>query len=456
MSYEAVVIIGMLIVGALALAGLFRPFFGLLVLITIYFVQPAELLPSLAPFHIERTYAIALLVAILLQRGPAPERPVLNPILRAGIVLVGVAALSAPFAIWKAGALQATIDLTKLVIYVFLLSTLIDTPDRMRKVLWLLAGMLAWVAGNGLLSYLQGKFMFAQGIERAQGETSVVGGPNELAGIILLLLPLVFALWRRSEKVVARLFLLGLMLLALATLVVTGSRTGFVGLALVGLYYVFNSRHKIASLALCAVAASIVWLAMPPQYQNRYLTTAHFAQGENLDASNELRVRVWKAGWRMFLDHPILGVGAGQFSTAYGMVYSGVKHGAWMSPHSLFFQVAAELGLVGLVAVGYFLSQLVKANLFLLKFHSDNPGGLDYQLALAFGAVLLGIALSSVFGHTLYRPQWYFAAGLVAANRWTLGASAETAPAKSQDREEESGADQPDLALAGRFAEGRR
>src|SRR5208337_752632 len=103
--------------------------------------------------------------------------------------------------------------LAKLIIYLFLLSTLIDTQDRMRKVLWLLAGMLAWVAGNGLVSYLQGNFVFRQGIERAVGDTSVVGGPNELAGIILLLLPLVLALWRCSQKLVARLALLGLMLL---------------------------------------------------------------------------------------------------------------------------------------------------------------------------------------------------------------------------------------------------
>lgn len=164
----------------------------------------------------------------MLQRASAPERPVLNPILRAGIALVGVGAISVPFAIWKTGALEATINLAKLITYLFLLSTLIDTQDRMRKALWLLSGMLAWMAGNGFVSYLQGKFVFRQGIERAVGETSVVGDPNELAGVILLLLPLVLALWRCSQKLVARLVLLGLMLLSLVTLVVTGSRAGMI------------------------------------------------------------------------------------------------------------------------------------------------------------------------------------------------------------------------------------
>jgi hypothetical protein len=49
-EHQTIVILGMLIVGALAVAGLFRPFFGLLVLITIYFVQPAELFPALSVF----------------------------------------------------------------------------------------------------------------------------------------------------------------------------------------------------------------------------------------------------------------------------------------------------------------------------------------------------------------------------------------------------------------------
>ena len=457
-GHQTIIILGMLIVCPLALSGLFRPFTGLLVLVTLYFVQPAELLPALQPFHIERTYAIALMVVFFLRRGSAPKRPILNPILRAGIALLGVAALSVPFAIWKGGALETTINLAKLITYLFLLSTLIDTRDRMRKVLWLLAGILAWMAGTSLFSYLQGNFLFTQGIERAEGETSVVGGPNELAGIILLLLPLVFALWRCSERIVARFFLLGLMLLALAALIVTGSRAALIALSLMAVFYIFHSRHKVASLTLCVAATVVFWLAMPQQYQTRYMTPVHFAQGARLDPSNELRVRIWKAGWQMFLDHPILGVGAGQFGTAYGTVYSGVRHGAWMNPHSLFFEVIAELGLVGLVAAGYFLWQLAKASFFLLGFHSDKPEGLEYQLALAFGAVLLGIAFASIFGHTLYRPFWYFSGGLVAAS-CQLAVTAghgQTAPANLDHERRQSLEGRLGLAVTRRLAEGRR
>jgi len=415
-DHQAIAIVGMLLLAPLAIAGLLRPFFGLLALITIYFVQPGELFPALAALHIERTYALALLAAFFMQRESADDRSMLHPIVRAGVAMVGVCLLSVPFAIWKGGALDSTVNLAKLIIYTFLLSTLIDSQDRMRKVLWVLVGMLAWVTGYGFISYLQGDYIVRQGIDRAEGGTSIVGGPNELAGIILLLLPLVVALWRCTERVLLRLLLLGVMLCSLATMVVTGSRAGFIGLGLVTLYYILHSRHKAAGLAVCVSAAVILWLAMPQQYQNRYLTTVHYAQGDQLDGSNELRVQLWKAGWRMFLDHPILGVGAGQYSTAYGMQYSGRAHGAWMNPHSLFFQVASELGLVGLVAVGYFIYLLVKTDRFLLRFYSESPEHIEHQIALALGACLLSVGLNSIFGHSLYRPQWYFTAGLLAAS----------------------------------------
>ena len=42
--------------GALAVVGLFRPFLGLLVLMTLHFVQPGEMVPALAPLRIELVY----------------------------------------------------------------------------------------------------------------------------------------------------------------------------------------------------------------------------------------------------------------------------------------------------------------------------------------------------------------------------------------------------------------
>ena len=416
---DPVVIIGLVLASVLAVVGLLRPFVGLLVLILIHFVQPAELLPALAPFRVELVYGILVIVSFVLHRASGPSRPLFSSrILIGAVLLLGVATLTVPFAVWRGGALDQTITLTKLVVIMFLIGTLVDTNKRLRAVVWILVALLAWYAGSALRSYARGELVFAQDIERAVGVTSVVGDPNALAGVIVGLLPFLIAAIRFTRMIAARLLLLSVFPLAIATLIVTGSRASLLALLAVALYYVLRSKRRVISLACLAVVVGLVWIGMPQQYKDRYLTVKSYAQGGQLDESNELRLRVWKAGWRMFLDHPVLGVGAGQFSTAYGTVYSGRTVGPWMQPHNLLIQVGCEFGLVGLVIFGYFVFQIVKANRSILRLKGEGSYRLNYEVAVACGALLAGVAIVSVVGHTLYRPYWYLLGGLVAANRF--------------------------------------
>jgi len=426
---DPVVIVGLAVVFALAVVGLLRPFLGLLVLIVIRFVQPGELIPALETFRIELIYGLLLLLSFVVHRASTPAAPSLtSPILRAVLILLGYATLTVPFAIWRGGAFNQVIVLAKLVFILFFIATLVDTNFRLRSVVWTLVGLLTWYAGSAMNAYLKGQFDFKQGIERAVGVTSVVGDPNALAGLIVGLLPFLIAAIRFTRMMAARLLLLSVFPLALATLIVTGSRASMLALVAVGIYYVLHAKHKVLSFACFVAVACAIWVGMPEQYQQRFLSPARYAGGEELDESNELRIRVWKAGWRMFLDHPVLGVGAGQFRTAYGTVYSGVAHGPWMQPHNLLIQVGCELGLVGLVIFGYFVFQLVKANRSILQLKGKSPYKLNYEVAVACGALLAGVAVVSVFGHTLYRPYWYLLGGLVGANRFLVDAVAQRSP----------------------------
>jgi len=414
---ETVVIVGLVIGGALALVGLFRPYLGLLVLIAIHFIQPGELLPALDVIHIERSYAIALLVVFVLRRLTTPGRPLLsNRLVLASLLLVGSAFLSIPFAVWRGGAFAQTTELIKDVILLVLIFGLVDTNARMSKVLWLMVGLFAWFAGSALIAYAHGQISLQERIGRAEGINSMAGGPNELAGLILALLPFLIALLRSTHSILIRLLLLACGSLGLAALVLTGARTGMLALIIVGAYYVLRSRLKIVWFLACVALACIIWIGMPQAYRDRYLTVKQYASGGKLDASNELRLRVWKAGWRMLLDHPVLGVGAGQFPTAYGTSYVGVAHVAWMNPHNLFLQVACELGVVGLIVFIYFVIQIVKQIRHLPRRESSPLVELNFQVATACAAMLIALMTISVVSHTLYRPYWYLLGGLVAAN----------------------------------------
>jgi O-antigen ligase len=282
---------------------------------------------------------------------------------------------------------------------------------------WCLAAVAAWFAGSSLSAYAHGQFYALGDLDRAEGINSVVGGPNELAGLLLALLPLLIALLRSTRNALARVLLVGCGSLSLIAISLTGSRIAMIGLIAIAIYYTFQSRHKLLTCIACLAIGFLVWFNLPHVYKQRYLTVEHYAQGGQLDASNEFRLEVWRAGEKIFLQRPILGVGAGQFPTAYGLIYLGERHGAWMNPHNLLIQVACELGLVGLAAFVYFLWQIVKGISFTLKGKRSRGFEFNYQVAIACSVMYAGVLILSLVGHTLYRPYWYLLAGLVAANR---------------------------------------
>jgi O-antigen ligase len=404
--------------GVLAIAGLFRPFLGMLVFIVIHFVQPGELIPALGPLRIEFAYG-TLLIGILIYRRLSRSGPPLlsNRIILGAVILLGTALLSVPFAVWLGGAARTAIELAKLIALIFLLTVLVDSQTRLRTMLWCFAAVAAWFAGSSLSAYAHGQFYALGDLDRVEGINSVVGGPNELAGLLLALLPLLIALLRSTRNVLARVFLVGCGSISLVAISLTGARIAMIALIAMAIYYTVQSKYKVLTGIACVAIGCLVWFNLPQVYKHRYLTVESYAQGGQLDASNEFRLEIWRAGGKIFLQGPIVGVGAGQFSTAYGLIYLGGRHAAWMNPHNLLIQVACELGLVGLAAFVYFLWQIAKGIRFTFRAKRSRGFEFNYQVAIACSVMLVGVLILSLVGHTLYRPYWYLLAGLVAANR---------------------------------------
>jgi O-antigen ligase len=409
-----------------AAVGLFRPFLGLLVFLIIHFVQPGEMFPALAPLRIELVYAALLIGLLIFRRRGAKERSPLftDHVLFGAFALTGAAVMSVPFAIWRGGAIATVIDLIKLIILMLLIRLMVDTEERLRRLLWCMAAIGAWFAGSSLLGFYRGEYYHLSynigNLNRAQGVSSIVGGPNELAGSLLALLPLSIALLSNTRRRLVRLLLMICLAISLAAIALTGSRIAMVGLLTITIFYTFQSKHKARTVLAILLIGCSLWIWMPPEYRQRYLTVEAYATGAKLDDSNELRLKVWTASREIFLQRPILGVGAGQFPTGYGLIFLRGRHAAWMQPHNLLIQVACELGIVGLLAFGYFLVQIVKAIASVLRERSESSVRMNYQVGLACAVMLVGVLILSAVGHTLYRPYWYLLGGMAAANQSIL------------------------------------
>jgi hypothetical protein len=143
----------------------------------------------------------------------------------------------------------------------------------------------------------------------------------------------------------------------------------------------------------------------------------------------------------MFLDHPLVGVGAGNYSTHFARYADRVGSDARLYeepgevnyPHSLYLEVAAETGAVGLAAFGTVLvaafASLVAARRRLLAAGDPRTAA----LAEGVGLALVGLLVTGLFLHGQFPRYLYLLLGLagglvLAAQRAGAGRRTAEAP----------------------------
>ena len=175
--------------------------------------------------------------------------------------------------------------------------------------------------------------------------------PNVMGGSLAALLPLALGVplfaWRRLTGVERLLYPLAF-LVALGALVLTQSRGALLAaMAALGILLLFRSRWFWALPALAVLAiVSAGFILGPGELQTRALdiiSVEGFGQ----------RADIWQHTLYLLQDFPLTGVGMGHFPQAFALLYPlSLAPAARMLPHAhnLFLQVAADLGLPGLVA----------------------------------------------------------------------------------------------------------
>ena len=216
--------------------------------------------------------------------------------------------------------------------------------------------------------------------------------PNTLATVILLLLPgLLGLLWSLKAWLTtgARMFLMAaLALAALACLVWSGSKGGWLVMLLVGLVALlqvrFSRRWKLTlvGLVLAAGLVGFFW---------RY--AAFFEEGAT---SVGARFDYWRAAAQTVSNHPWLGSGPGTFGVVYQRIKRPDAEMARMA-HNDYLQQGSDSGIPGLLAYGGFVV------LALAGAYPRGPGAPDW-LRLAVWLGVLGWAVQSFFEFALYIP----------------------------------------------------
>jgi O-antigen ligase len=157
-----------------------------------------------------------------------------------------------------------------------------------------------------------------------------------------------------------------------------------------------KAYQKTAAAAV-SVALALAVLAIVPAVTWQRLSQT----GEEIESGNfSRRGMIWQAGWNVFQQHPIVGVGAGAFETS---VASQLEASRTKAAHNSFLAVSVEMGLVGLALfVGTILC------LFVGSLHLP---GFDRPLALI---LLVVWGMTSMVANFEYHKVTWLVLGLIA------------------------------------------
>jgi O-antigen ligase len=261
--------------------------------------------------------------------------------------------LLALFTAWSAATYLWSLDpsatsaraatLVQLLVMVGLIWEFGSTARRQR---WLIAAYVLGAAVSSLLTLSR----FVRGLETYYRRYAAAGfEPNDLGLTVALSIPLSLYL-AQGGRDWGRWLWRSLTLLAVAAVVVTASRTAFVVACMAFLFAVRTWRasdrsQKLSAAFLFAVLITGPLYLTPPPARQRLAALPH----EVTQSTLHNRTQIWKAGWAVFRQRPIHGVGAGAYAESVRpRLGVPARPGHRYVAHNAYLSVLVECGMVGL------------------------------------------------------------------------------------------------------------
>lgn len=245
-----------------------------------------------------------------------------------------------------------------------------------------------------------------------------LGDGNDFAWSLCIFLPLVLFLIQDTKRKIIKWTAVFFLILFLFGIIGTGSRGASLSMFGTAAFLISMSKYKLKSIFIVVCLLIIGLLLAPSSYVDRIYSIGEYES----DSSAQGRITAWKAATRMAIDHP-LGVGAGNFNSAYGHFYIEgadlskmvVSH-RWISPHSIYFLSLGEYGFIGLFIILNILFSCFKGSRLITKKYVDNKeNNHDFNLPLYahyLSATIIAYAIGGAFLGGINYPHIYIAAAL--------------------------------------------
>ncbi len=321
------------------------------------------------------------------------------------VVLFGLSSIATE------GIKQIVLLTSAFVVSYFVVIHTVETKGQFRFLLYVfvIAGTLSAV--YGIYQYVFGDVFTQSWIDAEMFEDirmrvySTFENPNVYGEYLILVIPVIIALFWTEKGWLRKLFLLGMLGITMLAAVLTFSRGCWLGIILeVGILLVIIDKRFILLGVILLMCAPLV---LPKTIMNRFTSI-----GNLKDSSTSYRVNIWYGTVDMLKDYWPSGVGVG--TASFNAVYPMYSYNAISTQHShnLFLQLLSSYGVIGFACFLIMMYEFFKE----ITIHQLKKKNI---VVASLGAGMLGFLLESMFDYTWYNYRvllifWvYLALGMV-------------------------------------------
>jgi putative inorganic carbon (hco3(-)) transporter len=405
------------------------------------------------PTSLASAFALVLALPIVVHVVLRRETLVLTPALGLMLGYLVALVLSATFAGGPGSDSASGVSsfLLEGLLLFLLVTNAVRTPQVLRAVVWalLLAGAVMglvsiWAELSHTYHSALGGFARVSaddvpgiGPKPRPRLAGPIGETNRYAQVMLMLVPLGIACIRLAGSRGLRLAAMGATGLVLSGMLLTYSRGAAVALAIVALAMVGSGFIRVRHLFLLVAVLGAIVVVAAPTYLERLASLSDVQSATSQDsaqADGALRGRATEnlAALNTFRDHPLVGVGPGQFFARYSQTYANELDLRYLKTsrraHNLYLEIAADTGVLGLAAflavVLVTIGQLVRAARLCAVRRPDLA-----LLAHGFALSLFAYLTTGLFLQLAYQRYFWFLLALANATIWIAARAVATRPA---------------------------
>jgi len=320
-----------------------RPFVLLLAFVAVLYLRPGDFSPALAALQPGKLFVVGALGVFAAQTLLARRRQLVRSANDPWMLALTLAVLlSSLLSSDRAASVAVFKDVfLKILLLVFLMQNLLTSQRRVVAFQWTL-GVLCGALG------LYAVVMKATGNATIEGSRAalvgLLGDPNDLA--LILLMPVHFlgfaAVRSRGPERWAGAILGACCVMGI---VATLSRGGMLALA-AGSYFSVRYFVKSRLFVVGGLALGLAVFVVASGVAER--KSGAVGAGE-IDESAQGRLDAWKAGGRMVMRHPLLGVGLQRFADNFDAYSANPVFWGKHETHNSYIKAASETGLLGFI-----------------------------------------------------------------------------------------------------------